>query len=78
MPPVADLHDALAAIVGGGLAQFALASGFDQRWLQPLGIVSITGVRAEMPWSCMYLLIFMPKNLVVRNSPTCPYQSGHA
>ena len=33
-------------------------------------------VRADMPWSCMYRLIFIPKNLVVRNWPFSPYQAG--
>ena len=31
-----------------------------------------------MPWSCMYLLIFIPKNLVVTNWPSSPYHEGHA
>ena len=31
-----------------------------------------------MPWSVMYLLIFMPKNLVVTNWPSSPYHDGQA
>ncbi len=35
---------------GGGLGRFYLASAFQERWMQPLGIVSIPGVSAEMPF----------------------------
>ncbi len=35
-------------------------------------------VSCEIPWSCMYLLIFIPKNFVVMNWPTSPYHDGHA
>jgi hypothetical protein len=35
-------------------------------------------VVAEMPWSCMYLLIFIPKNFGVRKWPSSPYHDGHA
>ncbi|GIU88611.1 MAG: hypothetical protein KatS3mg009_3126 [Acidimicrobiia bacterium] len=31
-----------------------------------------------MPWSCMYLLIFIPKNLVVTKWPSSPYHDGQA
>lgn len=34
----------------GGLGRFYLASVFDERWMQPLGIVSIPGISAEMPF----------------------------
>ncbi len=35
---------------GGGLGRYYLASAFDEIWMQPLGVVSITGVHAEMPF----------------------------
>ncbi len=35
---------------GGGLGRYYLASAFDEIWMQPLGIVSISGVHAEMPF----------------------------
>jgi protease-4 len=33
-----------------GLARMYFASAFDERWMQPLGIVSIAGLRAEVPF----------------------------
>ena len=33
-----------------GLGSYALISNFDQIWMQPLGIVTITGLNAEMPF----------------------------
>lgn len=35
---------------GGGLGRFYLASAFQERWMQPMGVVGITGVRAEVPF----------------------------
>ncbi|MDB2683025.1 signal peptide peptidase SppA [Alphaproteobacteria bacterium] len=35
---------------GGGLGRFYLASAFDERWMQPMGIVAISGIRAEVPF----------------------------
>lgn len=35
---------------GGGLGRYYLASAFEQIWMQPLGVVSITGVQAELPY----------------------------
>lgn len=34
----------------GGLGRYYLASAFDEIWMQPMGIVTITGVSAEMPF----------------------------
>lgn len=34
-----------------GLGSYYLATAFDQRWLQPMGIVMITGLNAEMPFA---------------------------
>lgn len=34
----------------GGLGRLYLASAFDQRWMQPLGVVSMEGLRVEMPF----------------------------
>ncbi len=35
---------------GGGLGRFYIASAFEERWMQPLGIVSIPGISLEMPF----------------------------
>ncbi|MCB1555838.1 MAG: signal peptide peptidase SppA [Alphaproteobacteria bacterium] len=35
----------------GGLGAYYLASAFDQIWLQPMGTVSVSGLRAEMPFA---------------------------
>ncbi|MCB1563029.1 MAG: signal peptide peptidase SppA [Alphaproteobacteria bacterium] len=35
---------------GGGLSLYYLASAFEQIWVQPMGIVAITGMSAEMPF----------------------------
>lgn len=35
---------------GGGISRYYLASGFDEIWMQPLGIVTIMGVNAELPF----------------------------
>jgi protease-4 len=34
----------------GGLGRFYLASIFDEIWMQPLGIVTINGIKAEVPY----------------------------
>jgi len=36
--------------MGSGLGRFYLASIFNERWMQPMGIVSITGLRIEVPY----------------------------
>ena len=35
---------------GSGLSRYYLASAFDEIWMQPLGVVSITGAGAEIPF----------------------------
>lgn len=35
---------------GGGLGRYYLASMFDEIWMQPMGVVSIPGVQAEVPY----------------------------
>lgn len=35
---------------GGGFGGYYLASSFEQIWMQPMGIVSIAGMNAEMPF----------------------------
>lgn len=35
----------------GGLGTYYIASAFDEIWMQPMGIVSITGINAEMPFA---------------------------
>lgn len=37
-------------IGSGGMGRFYLASIFDERWVQPMGVISIAGVRAEVPF----------------------------
>lgn len=44
------IYSASYGEAGGGLGRFYLASAFEERWMQPLGIVSILGVAAEMPF----------------------------
>ena len=34
----------------GGLGRYYLASAFDEIWMQPMGVVSIPGIAAEMPY----------------------------
>lgn len=36
---------------GGGLGRYYLASAFDEIWMQPLGMIAITGVSAEVPFA---------------------------
>ena len=35
---------------GSGLGMYYLASAFDEIWMQPVGVVSIAGLNAEMPY----------------------------
>lgn len=35
---------------GSGLGMYYLASAFDEIWMQPVGIVSVSGLNAEMPY----------------------------
>ncbi len=35
---------------GGGLSRYYLASAFEEIWMQPLGVVSVTGVGVEVPF----------------------------
>ena len=35
---------------GGGMGRYYLASIFDELWMQPLGVVSIAGINAEIPF----------------------------
>lgn len=44
------IYSASYGEAGGGLGRFYLASAFEERWMQPLGIVSIPGMAAEMPF----------------------------
>lgn len=37
--------------VGGGLTQYFLASAFDEIWMQPIGMMSISGPSFEMPFA---------------------------
>lgn len=36
---------------GGGLSELYLASVFQERWMQPMGVVAINGIKAEMPFA---------------------------
>lgn len=36
--------------IGRGLSYYYLASAYDEIWVQPLGVVSIDGIRADMPF----------------------------
>lgn len=35
---------------GGGFGRYYIASAFEQIWMQPLGVISIMGVQAEIPF----------------------------
>jgi len=35
----------------GGLSQYYLASVFDEIWMQPVGMLSISGMSMEMPFA---------------------------
>ena len=35
---------------GSGMAPYVLAAGFDERWMQPLGVVLIEGLRLDVPF----------------------------
>ncbi|HBR70048.1 MAG TPA: signal peptide peptidase SppA [Rhodospirillaceae bacterium] len=35
---------------GGGLGRYYLASAFEEIWMQPLGVVSVGGISAEIPY----------------------------
>ncbi|MGB0720088.1 MAG: signal peptide peptidase SppA [Bdellovibrionales bacterium] len=35
----------------GGLGAYYLASAFDQIWMQPMGVVSVAGINAEIPFA---------------------------
>ena len=39
---------------GGGIAPYVLAAGFDERWMQPLGVVLIEGLRLDVPFCVQY------------------------
>lgn len=38
-------------MAGGGLGRYYLASAFEEIWMQPMGVVSIPGIFAEMPFA---------------------------
>lgn len=40
-----------ASSMGGGLGNYYLASAFDEIWMQPMGVVAIAGLNAEMPFA---------------------------
>lgn len=46
----ADIYSSSFGEGGGDLGRYYLASAFGQIWMQPMGIVSIPGVRAEIPF----------------------------
>ena len=46
----AHIYSASYGEGGGGLGRYYLASAFDEIWMQPLGVVSITGVQADVPY----------------------------
>jgi protease-4 len=39
-----------ASSLDGGLADVYLAAAFQERWMQPMGVVNIAGLRAEVPF----------------------------
>lgn len=47
----AHIYTASFADLGSGIGAYYLASSFDQIWMQPVGMVSITGMSLEMPFA---------------------------
>ena len=47
----AYIYTASFADLGSGIGAYYLASSFDQIWMQPVGMVSITGLTLEMPFA---------------------------
>lgn len=46
----AHIYSSSFGEAGGGLGRYYLASAFDEIWMQPLGVVTIAGVKAEVPF----------------------------
>lgn len=46
----ATIYSSSYSGLGGGLGRYYLASAFEEIWMQPLGTVSITGIRMEVPY----------------------------
>ena len=46
----AHIYSASYGEGGGGLGRYYLASAFDEIWMQPMGVVSIAGVQADVPF----------------------------
>lgn len=47
----AHIYTASFSDLGSGMGAYYLASAFDQIWMQPVGMVSITGLSLEMPFA---------------------------
>jgi protease-4 len=47
----AHIYTPSFADLGGGIGAYYFASAFDQIWMQPVGMVAITGVSMEMPFA---------------------------
>src|SRR5690606_18526490 len=47
----AYIYTASFADLGSGIGAYYLASAFDQIWMQPVGMVSMTGLALEMPFA---------------------------
>lgn len=47
----AHIYTASFADLGSGIGAYYLASAFDQIWMQPVGMVSMTGLAIEMPFA---------------------------
>ncbi len=60
----------------GGLGNYYLASSFDEIWMQPMGIVAITGINAEMPFARQLLdTIGIEPNFFQRKEYKSAYES---
>ncbi len=46
----AHIYSSSFGEAGGGLGRYYLASVFDEIWMQPLGVVTVAGVKAEVPF----------------------------
>ncbi|MGH1404581.1 MAG: signal peptide peptidase SppA [Alphaproteobacteria bacterium] len=60
----------------GGLGNYYLASAFDEIWMQPMGVVAIPGINAEMPFARQLLdTVGVEPNFFQRKEYKSAYES---
>lgn len=45
------IYSSSFGVAGTGLGRYYLASAFEELWMQPMGVVSIAGINADMPFA---------------------------